>query len=49
MLATPGSALSSDVVLTTAERENKGRRSSFRFKVQPQAIEFEYLIRGARQ
>lgn len=28
-------------------REKEGRRHSFRFKVQPQAIEFEDLIRGA--
>ena len=29
------------------QRENEGRRPSFRFKVQPQVIEFEDLIRGA--
>ncbi len=29
------------------KREKEGRRPSFRFKVQPQAIEFEDLIRGA--
>ena len=29
------------------KRENEGRIPSFRFKVHPQVIEFEYLIRGA--
>ena len=29
------------------KRENEGRKHSFRFKVQPQVIEFEDLIRGA--
>ena len=29
------------------QRENEGRKHSFRFKVQPQVIEFEDLIRGA--
>ncbi len=29
------------------QKENEGRKPSFRFKVQPQTIEFEDLIRGA--
>ena len=29
------------------QREKEGRKHSFRFKVLPQVIEFEYLIRGS--